>query len=81
MSAEIQRLRNISSNSETENEGTKKKLLDYETKYKLNLFRFAKISAEFDKLNSIIQDLRKENQNLKQINFEAETKLKGTNFT
>ncbi len=45
------------------------------------LLRFAKISSEFDKLNNIIQELRKENQNLKQINYELETKLKGTNFT
>lgn len=47
----------------------------------LVLFRFAKISSEFDKLNSIIQDLRKENQALKQSNYEIELKIKGTNFT
>lgn len=67
-------MRSVTNNSESENEGTKKKLMDYETK-------FAKISSEFDKLNSIIQDLRKENQALKQSNYEIELKIKGTNFT
>ena len=33
LSAEIQRLRNNSSSAESENEGSKKKLLEYETKY------------------------------------------------
>jgi hypothetical protein len=33
LSAEIQRLRNNSNNAESENEGSKKKLLEYETKY------------------------------------------------
>ena len=32
LSAEIQRLRNNSANAENENEGSKKKLLEYETK-------------------------------------------------
>ena len=32
LSAEIQRLRNVSSSSQNENEGTKKKLLEYESK-------------------------------------------------
>ena len=33
LSAEIQRLRNNSNTAESENEGSKKKLLEYETKY------------------------------------------------
>ena len=44
-------------------------------------FRFSKISIEFDKMSSMIQDLRKENQALKQSNYELELKVKGTNFT
>ena len=45
------------------------------------LFRFAKVSVEFDKMSVIIQDLKKENQALKQSNYEYELKVKGTTFT
>lgn len=48
LSAEIQRLRS----GETEHEGTKKRLMEYEMK-------LAQLSQEFERLDSIIQELRK----------------------
>ena len=43
--------------------------------------RFARISAEFEKLNEIIKELRRENQEMKQINYDLESKLRSTSFT
>lgn len=52
LSAEVQRLRSLTSSNESIHESSKQKLLDYETK-------MARLSQEFEKLNVIIQELRR----------------------
>lgn len=67
-------MRNSSGATQSEYEGSKKKLLEYESK-------LTKLSGEFEKLNVIIQDLRKENQSLKQANYDLEVNSRNNNHS
>jgi len=52
LSAEVQRLRSLTSTNEEVHESSKKKLLEYENK-------LSRITQEFERLNNIIQELRR----------------------